>query len=79
MTLKDHIKGNCTFIHYRQGNLLYETASGLRFIVPVSDTNDATFPATEKGILFMRWIRKSLEEQKSLGFNTSTSFSSKPA
>jgi hypothetical protein len=62
MTLKDHIQGRCKFIHYRQGNLLYQTSTGYNFIVPIEDTNDATFPAEDKGILFMRWIRKAINE-----------------
>jgi hypothetical protein len=62
LTLKDHIAGNCEFQYYRAGNLMYKTSTGLDFPIPVSDTNDATFPRTEKGIFFMRWIRKHLED-----------------
>jgi len=40
---------------------MYKTATGLEFPIPVLDTNDATFKAEDKGIFFMRWIRKHLE------------------
>ena len=40
---------------------MYKTDTGLEFPVPISDTNDATFPASDKGIFFMRWIRKHLD------------------
>lgn len=49
------------FKYYRQGNLMYETECGFEFPVPLSDTNDATFPAKEKAIFFMRWIRKQVD------------------
>ena len=64
LTLKDHVSGNVEFQYYRAGNLMYKTSTGVEFPVPVSDTNDATFPRTEKGILFMRWVRKHLQETK---------------
>jgi hypothetical protein len=60
MTIKDHIQGFCRFSHYRAGHLYYVTSTGLEFPIPISDTNEATFPAEEKGIFFMRWIRKHL-------------------
>ena len=49
------------FKYYRQGNLMYQTECGFEFPVPISDTNDATFPAEEKALFFMRWIRKQIE------------------
>ena len=60
LTLKDHVAGNAEFQYYRAGNLMYKTSTGLEFPIPVDDTNDATFPRTEKGIFFMRWIRKQM-------------------
>lgn len=60
-SIKDLVRGTSTFQYYRQGNLMYETDCGFEFPVPISDTNDATFPAKEKSIFFMRWIRKHLE------------------
>jgi hypothetical protein len=63
LTLKDHVSGPVEFQYYRAGNLMYKTSTDLEFAVPVSDTNDATFPRTEKGIFFMRWIRRHLNQQ----------------
>lgn len=62
LTLKDHVAGNAEFQYYRAGNLMYRTSTGLEFPIAVTDTNDATFPRTEKGIFFMRWIRKHLAD-----------------
>ena len=64
MTIKDHIKGFVTFQYYRAGNLYYKTETDFLFPVPISDTGEATFPAKEKGILFMRYIRKQLEAKE---------------
>ena len=66
LTIKDHIAGNVEFQYYRAANLMYKTSTDLEFAVPVSDTNDATFPRTEKGIFFMRWIRRHIKELESL-------------
>lgn len=67
VTLKDHVSGSVEFQYYRAGNLMYKTSTGLEFPVPISDTNDATFPRTEKGLLFMRWIRKHLQDNNLMG------------
>lgn len=63
MDIKQHVKGKVTFQYYRQSRLYYKTESGLTFSVPIEDTGDATFSAEDKAILFMRYIRKHLEEQ----------------
>ncbi len=61
-TIKDHVQGIVTFQFYRDNNLWYKTEStGLMFPVPISDTQTALFPREEKGIFFMRWIRKHLD------------------
>jgi hypothetical protein len=61
MTIKDHIKGNASFVYFRDGSLWYRTGeTQLLFPVPVNDTGTSTFLATEKGVFFMRWIRKYL-------------------
>ena len=62
LTLKDHVSGPVTFQYYRAGNLVYKTVTELEFPVPISDTDGATFPSSEKGIFFLRWIRKHLED-----------------
>jgi hypothetical protein len=59
--IKEHVSGTVKFVKYLGGNLYYRTESGLEFAVPISDTGNATFPAEEKGMMFMRWIRKHLE------------------
>lgn len=70
-TVKEHVSGNVTFVKYRDGNLYYRTEAGLEFPVPVSDTGTATFLATDKALLFMRWIRAYLnllkEEESGVG------------
>jgi hypothetical protein len=47
-----------TFSYYRDGSLWYITDLGFLFPVPIDDIGNATFLATDKGILFMRYIRK---------------------
>jgi hypothetical protein len=49
------------FSHYRQKELWYVTETGFEFPVPIEDTGDGTFLATDKAMLFMRYIRKHLE------------------
>ena len=59
--IKQLIQGEVTFEFYRDGNLHYRTGDGvLLFPVPISDVGNATFKAKDKGILFMRYIRKFL-------------------
>lgn len=60
-TLKDHVRGQVTFTHYFDGNLWYKTETDFSFPVPVSDIGTATFNATDKAMLFMRYIRKHME------------------
>lgn len=45
------------FTHAHQGNLWYATECGFSFPVPVSDIGEATFEATDKALLFLRYIR----------------------
>lgn len=66
--LKSLLKDNSVqFTHYRKGYLYYEivdpvTQIAYCFPVPLEDVGDATFNATEKALLFMRYIRKAQEE-----------------
>lgn len=48
------------FSFYRAKELWYVTECGFEFPVPIDDVGDATFMATDKAILFMRYIRKHL-------------------
>jgi hypothetical protein len=49
------------FIHYRDGNFIYETEDGFQFPVPLTDVGTATLLAEDKALLFMRWIRRHVE------------------
>lgn len=64
LTVKDLVTGTIVhFVEYRKNNLWY-TISGFEnfvFPVPIEDIGDATFKASDKGLLFMRYIRKHLE------------------
>jgi len=60
--LKKLIKGDVTFLYYSDGALWYNTSDGsLIFPVPIDDIGTATFKNRDRGILFMRYIRKYLE------------------
>jgi hypothetical protein len=60
MDIKDCIRSNVEFLYYRKGDLYYRCENGFVFTVPVEDTGDASFNATDRAMLFMRWIRKEL-------------------
>lgn len=49
------------FQFYRKGELYYKTDDGFEFSVPVADAGDGVFLASDKAMLFMRYIRKQLE------------------
>ena len=59
-TVKDCVTGRVTFLFYRSGSLYYRCENGFIFDVPISDTGDAVFKESDKGIYFMRWIRKAI-------------------
>ena len=44
----------------KDGFLIYTTSTGLDIKVPISDIGEATFLNQDKGILFMRYIRKAI-------------------
>ena len=61
-TLKEHVQGMVNFSHYHDGSLWYETSTtNFLFPVPISDIGNARFLATDRAMLFMRYIRKHLE------------------
>lgn len=61
-TLKELVKENVNFVQYRKGELFYRTShTGFIFVVPVYDCGDAEFKAEDRGVFFMRWIRKQLD------------------
>jgi hypothetical protein len=49
------------FQFYRKGELWYKTDDGFEFAVPVADAGDGVFLASDKAMLFLRYIRKQLE------------------
>lgn len=59
--MKSRVKGTVTFSHYQDQNLVYKCDDGFEFPVPLSDTGHTRFPASEKAMLFMRWIRKHMD------------------
>jgi len=67
--IKEIVKDNeVRFLRYRQGNAYYAVrvpSEGVdyMFLVPLSDIGDATLLATNKAIVFMRYIRKAIEER----------------
>jgi len=61
MELKDCVKGSVKFLYYRKGELYYQCENGFTFPVPIEDTGDASFCDEDKAMLFMRWIRKAID------------------
>jgi hypothetical protein len=62
MNVKELVKDQTVhFQFYRQNELWYKTSNGFEFPVPVSDTGDGVFNDSDKAILFMRYIRKHLD------------------
>ncbi len=61
--IKEMIKDKqVTFVRYRKGELIYVTECGFEFPVPIEDTGDGIFLAKDKAIIFMRYIRKQIEQ-----------------
>lgn len=62
MKIKDLVKDRTVaFKFYRAKELWYEVEStGFEFPVPIEDVGEATFLNRDKAILFMRYIRKHL-------------------
>lgn len=60
INIKECVLNNAivTFDYYRDGSLWYRTVNGDIFPVPVADIGNATFKATDKASLFMRYMRK---------------------
>jgi len=68
MDIKAIVKDNrVRFAKYRKGTAYYSVtvpSEGADYIfpVPLADVGDATLLATDKAMLFMRYIRKALDE-----------------
>ena len=56
--IKECVKGNVSFEYYREGSLWYSCENKFMFPVPVNDIGSATFLASDRAMLFMRYIRK---------------------
>ena len=67
--LKKRVKSRARFTFFRDRTLYYRCDyDGYEFPVPVADTGNeqgdsAIFLADDKGIFFMRWIRKAMESE----------------
>jgi hypothetical protein len=62
--LKEFVAGNnlVYFVRYFDGNLWYKVWDhDFEFPVPISDIGNATFLASDRAMLFMRYMRKHLE------------------
>jgi hypothetical protein len=68
MDIKAIVKDNTVrFVKYRKGFAYYAVrvpAEGVDYVfpVPLSDVGDATLLASDKALLFMRYIRKAIDE-----------------
>lgn len=63
-TLKEMIVNHqkVRFQFYRDGQLWYATECGFEFPVPLCEAGTATFLAEDRAILFMRYLRRQLEQ-----------------
>lgn len=66
-TIKELVKDTTVvFVEYRKGNLWYLVVDhDFKFPVPIDDVGDGIFKNTDKALLFMRYIRKHLDETTS--------------
>lgn len=64
--IKKAVKLPVRFSHYHDGNLWYNTAADEEFPVPIEDIGHATFKAVDKGIMFMRYMRKWNKEKENV-------------
>jgi hypothetical protein len=62
MNLKERISGKVKFLKFinneAKKELWYKCEDGFEFPIPLSDTDGAEFKDEDKGMFFMRWIRK---------------------
>lgn len=49
------------FVYYCSGELWYVCEDGFEFPVPIKDTSNGVFKATDKAILFMRYVRQHMD------------------
>ena len=64
-SIKDMVKDKTVrFLYFKENDLFYTTECGFEFPVPISDVGTASMNATDKAILYMRWIRKEIDVRK---------------
>lgn len=57
--IKAHVTaGDCTFVRADGVEIWYRTALGFEFPVPVADMGEATFDASIRGMMMMRYVRR---------------------
>jgi hypothetical protein len=61
MSIKEMVAGTVRFQCYKENELWYKTESGFDFPVPISETGGGIYLAEDKGLFFMRFIRKHLQ------------------
>lgn len=64
MSLVEMLKGKVHFQFYRKGELYYKTDNGFEFRVPCVDCGDASFLNEDKAMLFMRYIKKEIQDSE---------------
>lgn len=62
--LKDEVKGKVYFVCLKNRELWYKTDSGFEFPIPLEDSEGGIFLNEDKASLFMRWMRKRIQELK---------------
>ena len=66
LSIKEIVKDNHVFFsHYRAGYLYYNidvNSERYVFPVPIEDIGDATFNNKDRAMLFMRYIRKAIDD-----------------
>jgi hypothetical protein len=67
-SIKDIIKGNYVKFHFLRANTAYYkirfSGSDFMFPVPLDDLGEATLLAEDKAIMFMRYIRKAVDNKE---------------
>lgn len=68
VVVKDHVKNNqqVEFSHYRDNQFWYKTELGFLFPISLDEvlSSKVTLLAKDKALLFMRWMRKYIDEFK---------------
>jgi hypothetical protein len=64
LSVKEMVAGGkrVRFVRARCGELIYATESGFEFRVPIYDMGDGVFLNEDRAVLFMRWIRREIDE-----------------